>query len=81
MRRSNCACSTSPTVSQAFHYNIDRLIDWVEFEKKVESIAISYNDEFIATSHEDQIGISIWANNSYYQDIVLEKIPAQPSTL
>ena len=52
----------------------------MEFEKKVESIAISYNDEFIATSHEDQIGISIWANNSYYQDIVLEKIPAQPST-
>lgn len=45
----------------------------------MESIAISYNDEFVATSHEGQIGISIWANNSYYQDIVLEKIPSSPS--
>ena len=55
------------------------MIDWVEFEKGILSISVSYNGEVIATSHEGQIGISIWANNSYYQDIALEKIPTTPS--
>ena len=62
-----------------FYSTIDRLIDWIEFEKNILSMSVSYNGEFIATSHEDQIGISIWANNSYYQDIALEKIPSTPS--
>lgn len=58
--------------------SVDRLIDWVEFDHAVLSVAISYNDEFIATTHEGVLGIYIWANNSYYSDVLFDKAPTAP---
>lgn len=57
---------------------VDRLIDWVAFDRAVLSVAISYNDEFIATTHEGVVGIFIWANNSYYSDVLFDKVPTEP---
>lgn len=58
--------------------SIGRMIDWLHFKKPVLSITISTNDEFIATSHQQQIGIQIWANNCFYSDILLTTIPSSP---
>lgn len=54
------------------------MIDWVHFDHPVLSISISTNDEFIATSHQKQIGIQIWANNCFYSDVLLSTVPSTP---
>lgn len=50
----------------------------MEFDRAVLSVAISYNDEFIATTHEGVVGVYIWANNSYYSDVLFDKVPTEP---
>ena len=66
----------------SFHsiYNqpLDRLIDWVHFDHPVLSLSISTNDEFIATSHRDELGIRIWANNCFYSDVLFSSLPRSP---
>ena len=54
------------------------MIDWIHFTKTVVSLTISTNDEFIATSHQNQIGIQIWANNCFYSDVLLATAPSAP---
>ena len=54
------------------------MIDWIHFTKPVVSLTISTNDEFIATSHQNQIGIQIWANNCFYSDVLLATAPSAP---
>ena len=60
-------------------YNhVDRLIDWVHFDHPVLSLTISTNDEFIASSHQDELGIRIWANNCFYSDVLFSSLPRSP---
>ena len=39
---------------------------------------MSCGDEFIASSHRDQIGIHLWANNCFYNDVLLTTAPRTP---
>lgn len=72
----------SPIVCYYFHNLsinlVDRLIDWVHFDHPVLSLTISTNDEFIASSHQDELGIRIWANNCFYSDVLFSSLPRSP---
>ena len=39
---------------------------------------MSCGDEFIASSHRGQIGIHLWANNCFYNDVLLTTVPHAP---
>lgn len=72
-------CSMFLTVGPMIKCDIvGRMIDWIHFRKAVLSLTISTNDEFIATSHQNQIGIQIWANNCFYSDVLLATVPSAP---
>ena len=46
-------------------------VDWLAFASPPTSIAVSPTGEFLATTHTDQLGLSIWSDKSYYQTVHL----------
>ena len=56
-------------------------VDWLAFESAPTSIAVSPTGEFIATSHVGQVGISLWADKSFYQTVYLSGAPSAPSLM
>jgi U3 small nucleolar RNA-associated protein 21 len=44
-------------------------VDWLGFKSAVTSVAVSPTGEFLATTHQGQLGINIWSDRSYYQTV------------
>lgn len=44
-------------------------VDWLSFKTPPTSLTISPTGEFLATTHTDKLGISLWSDRSFYQTI------------
>ena len=55
-------------------------VDWLGFQTAPTSITVSPTGEFLATTHADRLGISLWSDRTYYQTVFLDtsKPPDQP---
>ncbi|GLD95882.1 hypothetical protein PINS_up004560 [Pythium insidiosum] len=58
-----------------------KCIDWVKFHKPVTGLAVSPTGEFLATTHVGHVGIYLWANRSYFTDVLLDAEPREPVRL
>jgi len=54
------------------------LIDWVKFRDAAVSIDFSPSGEFLATSHVGSKAVFLWSNKSYFQNIVIQRVPSAP---
>lgn len=48
------------------------LVDWLKFEKAPMSLTLSSSGEFLATSHQNTTGISLWCDQSFFQTVYLQ---------
>ncbi|CAM9715574.1 unnamed protein product, partial [Sphacelaria rigidula] len=55
-----------------------RCVDWMWFKKAVTGVTVSPTGEFMCTSHHGRVGLSVWADQSFFQPVYLDKVPAQP---
>ena len=55
-----------------------RLIDWVCFKNNVLSLDFSPDGNYLATVHENSLGVFLWLNKAYYSNVVINKNPTQP---
>lgn len=55
-------------------------VDWMGFRTAPTSITVSPTGEFLATTHADRLGISLWSDRTYYQTVFLDasKPPQEP---
>lgn len=58
-------------------------VDWMGFQTAPTSITVSPTGEFLATTHADRLGISLWSDRTYYQTVFLDtsKPPGMPSQM
>jgi U3 small nucleolar RNA-associated protein 21 len=58
-------------------------VDWMAFETAPTSLTVSPTGEFLATTHADRIGISMWSDKSFYQTVFIDgaRAPQQPSQM
>lgn len=54
------------------------LIDWVQFQRAPLSIDFALSGEFLATSHVGEKGVYLWSNKSFFQNLVVQKVPTEP---
>ncbi|CBJ32264.1 similar to WD repeat domain 36 [Ectocarpus siliculosus] len=55
-----------------------RTVDWMSFKKAVTGVTVSPTGEFMCTSHHGRVGLSVWADQSFFQPVYLDKIPTVP---
>jgi U3 small nucleolar RNA-associated protein 21 len=55
-----------------------RCIDWMRFADPVTTVSLSPTGEFLATTHEGSLGVSLWLNRTYYGWIPADKVPTAP---
>ncbi|KAF0694285.1 Aste57867_14833 [Aphanomyces stellatus] len=55
-----------------------KCVDYVKFKHAVTSVAMSPTGEFIATCHTSQVGIFLWANRAYFENVFLDAEPTEP---
>jgi U3 small nucleolar RNA-associated protein 21 len=55
-----------------------RCVDWMVFSKPVVSVTCSPSGEFLCTCHAGRLGISVWADRSFFQPVYLDAEPTQP---
>lgn len=58
-----------------------KCVDWLKFAKPVTSVTVSPSGEFLATSHQDRVGLSIWADRSFFQPVYLDSVPLSPCVM
>lgn len=54
------------------------LIDWVQFQRAPLSIDFALSGEFLATSHVGEKGVYLWSNKTFFQNLVVQKVPTEP---
>lgn len=55
-----------------------KLIDWVTFKNKPLSLDFSPDGRYLATVHENSLGVFLWLNKSYYTQVIINKPPSAP---
>ncbi|KAG5175907.1 hypothetical protein JKP88DRAFT_351333 [Tribonema minus] len=55
-----------------------KCVDWLKFAKPVTSLTTSPTGEFLCTSHQDRLGLSVWADRSFFQPVYLDSTPTAP---
>jgi U3 small nucleolar RNA-associated protein 21 len=58
-------------------------VDWLAFQTAPTSITVSPTGEFLATTHADRLGISMWSDRTFYQTVYLDtsKPPEEPAQM
>eukprot|EP00752_Nemacystus_decipiens_P004264 g3895.t1 len=54
-----------------------RTVDWMSFKKAVTGVTVSPTGEFMCTSHHGRVGLSVWADQSFFQPVYLDKVPSE----
>ena len=54
----------------------DRLVDCFLVDEAVTSLAFSPTNDFLATSHVDDLGIYLWSNITLYKHVALKPLPS-----
>eukprot|EP01138_Halocafeteria_seosinensis_P000354 gb/GECG01000367.1/.p1 GENE.gb/GECG01000367.1/~~gb/GECG01000367.1/.p1 ORF type:complete len:1171 (+),score=119.63 gb/GECG01000367.1/:1-3513(+) len=55
-----------------------RCIDWLKFEKPVRSLTVSPTNEYLITTHSDDVGLYMWSNKAHFSEILQDKVPSEP---
>jgi U3 small nucleolar RNA-associated protein 21 len=55
------------------------LIDWFKVHSPVTSLSFSESGDYLATSHTNNEGIFLWANQGYFGKIFLKAVPKVPT--
>lgn len=50
-------------------------VDWLSFEKAPTSLTVSPTGEFLATTHQGQLGISVWSDHTFYRTVHMDISP------
>jgi len=50
----------------------NKCIDWLSFDSPPTSLTVSPTGEFLATSHANKLGLSIWSDKTYYQRVSID---------
>uniref|UniRef100_A0A7S2WDF5 Small-subunit processome Utp21 domain-containing protein n=1 Tax=Mucochytrium quahogii TaxID=96639 RepID=A0A7S2WDF5_9STRA len=58
-----------------------RCIDWMEFPRPVTGVTFSPTGEFLATSFADSVGISLWANRTFFGMVRADAIARKPISM
>jgi U3 small nucleolar RNA-associated protein 21 len=53
-------------------------VDWLRFRRPVTGVAMSHTGEYLCTSHVDRLGLYLWADRSFFQNVALGAPPTQP---
>jgi len=56
-------------------------VDWLEFAKAPTSVSCSATSEFLATTHADELGVSVWADKSFYQTVYVNGAVERPTKM
>lgn len=57
------------------------LVDWFRFKNAPLSLDFSPSGEFLATSHVNSKAVFLWSNKTYFQNVVVQKVPKHPINL
>ena len=71
-------CSSLDKSIKVFDILTGSLIDWIQFERAPLSIDFSLSGEFLATSHVGSKAVFLWSNKSFFQNIMVQKVPTKP---
>ena len=55
-----------------------RLVDWIEFTDNITSVAFSPVGNYLATAHEGSLGVFLWKNKAFSENIVIDFSPEKP---
>ena len=58
-----------------------RLVDWFATRRPVTAMAMSPSGDFLATTHAGRLGVSLWANRTYFSSVLLRPPPPIPALL
>lgn len=53
-------------------------VDWLRFRRPVTGVAMSHTGEYLCTSHVDRLGLYLWADRSFFQNVAMGAPPTQP---
>ena len=58
-------------------------VDWMRFSSPPMSLTLSPTGEFLATTHADKVGISMWCDRSFFQTVHLDggQYPTEPARM
>ena len=58
-------------------------IDWLGFHTPPTSLTVSPTGEFLATTHADRVGISLWSDRTFYQTVHMDGAhpPTEPARM
>lgn len=69
---------SSDSCLRVFDIPSSKCIDWVYFEECPVSVTVNVTGEYIATSHVDNLGISLWVNKIYFDNVDLNHYATKP---
>jgi U3 small nucleolar RNA-associated protein 21 len=55
------------------------MIDWFRCVRPVTGVAFSPFGDFLATTHANHRAVFLWANNKYFGNVALQRVPAVPN--
>jgi U3 small nucleolar RNA-associated protein 21 len=58
-------------------------VDWLSFHTPPTSLTVSPTGEFLATTHSDKVGISLWSDRTFYQTVHMDGAhpPTEPARM
>ncbi|CAN0318233.1 unnamed protein product, partial [Phaeothamnion confervicola] len=58
-----------------------RCVDWLSFRSAPAAVATSPTGEFLVTAHVGRVGLSVWADRSFFQPVFLDAEPTAPALM
>ena len=70
-------CSSMDCSIRVWDIVTGSLVDWVRFKNAPLSLDFSPSGEFLATSHLNSKAVFLWSNRSFFQQVVIQKVPTK----
>ena len=58
-----------------------RCVQWMTFEHSVTALALSPDNQYLATAHAHSNGVFLWANRQHFDRVFLEPDPEEPTPM
>lgn len=72
------ATASEDTTIRVWDLPTGRCIDWLQFNKAVTGLSFSPSGEFLATSHAKRLGIYLWSNRTFFENVFTDHVPQMP---
>ena len=74
-------CSSLDKSVKVYDILTGTLIDWIRFSRAPLSLDFALSGEFLATSHVGSKAVYLWSNRSYFENIVIQRVPTKPTLI